>query len=42
MTSAVGILNKQGVAIAADSAVTRGRIKDGSRQQKVTKKLLLS
>ena len=37
MTSVVGILNKQGVAIAADSAVTRGRIKDGSRQQKVTK-----
>ena len=37
MTSVVGILNKQGVAIAADSAVTRGRLKDGRRQQKITK-----
>ena len=37
MTSVVGILNKQGVAIAADSAVTRGRMKEGRKQQKVTK-----
>ena len=37
MTSVVGILNKHGVAIAADSAVTRQRRKDGSRLQKFTK-----
>ena len=37
MTSVVGILNKQGAAIAADSAVTRGRFKDGQKRQKVTK-----
>ena len=37
MTAVVGILNKQGVAIAADSAVTRGRNKDGRKQEKVTK-----
>ena len=29
MTSVVGILNKRGVAIAADSAVTRGWKKNG-------------
>ena len=37
MTSVVGIMNKHGVAIAADSAVTRGRWKEGFKQQKVTK-----
>ena len=37
MTSVVGIMNKRGVAIAADSAVTRGRKKNGRREQKVTK-----
>jgi len=37
MTSVVGILNKRGAAIAADSAVTRGRSKDGRREEKVTK-----
>lgn len=37
MTSVVGILNKRGVAIAADSAVTRGRIKSGHYKEKVTK-----
>ena len=34
MTSVVGILNKRGVAIAADSAVTRQRSKDGERAVK--------
>ena len=37
MTSVVGILNKRGAAIAADSAVTRGRNKGGRRNVKVTK-----
>ncbi len=37
MTSVVGILNKQGVAIAADSAVTLGRMKDGRKRQKISK-----
>ena len=37
MTSVVGILNKRGVAIAADSAVTRQRSKDGERAVKCTK-----
>jgi hypothetical protein len=37
MTSVVGILNKRGAAIAADSAVTRRRYKGGSRNEKVTK-----
>lgn len=35
MTSVVGILNKRGIAIAADSAVTRTRFK--GRNEKVTK-----
>lgn len=38
MTSVVGILNKRGVALAADSAVTRNRYKEnGFDSQKVTK-----
>lgn len=38
MTSVVGILNKRGIALAADSAVTRNRFKEnGFRSQKVTK-----
>ena len=37
MTSVVGILNKRGVALAADSAVTRQRRKDGRREEKYTK-----
>lgn len=37
MTSVVGILNKSGVAIAADSAVTREKWKEGRRHRKVTK-----
>jgi len=38
MTSVVGILNKRGVAIAADSAVTRKRYDDSGRKtEKVTK-----
>ena len=36
MTSVVGILNKRGAAIAADSAVTRERKKHGHRREKVT------
>ena len=37
MTSVVGILSKQGAAIAADSAVTRRRTNEGGRLEKVTK-----
>ena len=38
MTSVVGILNKRGIAIAADSAVTRNRSKEnGHRTQHITK-----
>jgi len=37
MTSVVGILNKRGVAIAADSAVTRGWKKNGLDVEKYTK-----
>ena len=37
MTSVVGILNKRGAAIAADSAVTRVRGKRGHGEEKVTK-----
>ena len=37
MTSVVGILNKRGAAIAADSAVTRTRFKGDERILKVTK-----
>lgn len=37
MTSVVGILNKQGLAIAADSAVTRTRNKSGKQEEKATK-----
>ena len=37
MTSVVGILNKRGLAIAADSAVTRTRSRRGNEEEKVTK-----
>ena len=37
MTSVVGILNKRGLAIAADSAVTRTRYRRGNEEEKVTK-----
>jgi len=37
MTSVVGILNKRGLAIAADSAVTRTRNNSGRPEEKVTK-----
>lgn len=37
MTAVVGILNKRGVALAADSAVTRSRVYQGDRVKKITK-----